>query len=381
MNSVEEYESTYATRLTATAPAAIAVIELSGPSAETWLLQCWRPATKTPRRIDSIRYGTWSRVNQSGSATRALAKTEMPEDVIICWVTPNIVEIHCHGGKQAADRILHDLKELGAEISSSDERISKQTSDPYVVEALVDLEKSTTEVTTAILLDQVRGALSLEMATIQKAIKQENRAEAIARIHALLSRQRYGLHLSQPWRIAIIGLPNAGKSSLLNAILGYDRAIVDATAGTTRDALNEHTSLLGWPFVLVDTAGLRDATDAIEQEGIQRAIATINLSDVILLLVEPRQGWSRWHDQIFAANESKCIAIHSKADLGLALPAIPDSLTCVSISAIQKTGMDALYEAIIANLIPDPPQPGQAVPFRTKHVELLKSWLGKGDVA
>ncbi len=412
--------ATHATRLTATTPSAIAVIELSGPSAEQWLQQCWRPATQLPKRHDAIRYGAWTGLQSPGNVADTSKNIQAYEDVVICWTAPDAVEIHCHGGVQAANRILDDLKFCGAKIRSAEERISSQITDPYIAAALIDLQKATTEITTAILLDQARGALARAMAEIQKLVEHHNstsfqrrlgfqsvrktidkpnvtqlnreppalsegleaasqlsefeNSEAIARIDELRSRQSYGLHLTQPWRLAIIGPPNSGKSSLLNAILGYNRAIVDPTAGTTRDALNEYTSLLGWPFVLVDTAGLRDTIDAIEQQGVERAHATIESSDIILLLVEPNQGWNDRHELVYRSHPSKCIAVYSKADLGSVLPKIPSDLTATSISAHTRHGLETLYEIILKKLIPIPPQLGQAVPFRNEHIEQLNRW-------
>ena len=382
--------ATYATRLTVAAPAAIAAIELSGPSAQVYLQQFWRPATELPRCTNAIRYGAWTGPRSQIDAAEVSGNVQVAEDVVICWTTQDTVEIHCHGGMQAAKRILNDLKLCGAEIQTAHSRISSQTSDPYVAAALIDLEKTTTEITTSILLDQARGALSRAMAEIKSFIERNqetelrtgstprselNNAEVIARISELRSRQRYGLHLTQPWRLAIIGPPNSGKSSLLNVVLGYDRAIVDPTAGTTRDVLNENTSLLGWPFVLVDTAGLRDTNDSIEREGVEKAYGAIETSDIILLLVEPAQGWKPRHEQVYQSHSSKCIAVHSKADLGLALPKIPSDLIATSMSAQTRQGLETLYEIILKKLIPIPPQPGQAVPFRREHIEQLDQWL------
>ncbi len=375
MSDVEHFASTFATRLTTAAPAAIAVIELSGPTTEIWLQQCWQPATVSPRQIGVIRFGSWAGVHESHSEDGTKQSLRAPEDVVVCWTSCETVEIHCHGGKQAATRILNDLKSLGAVPRSTHSRLEHQIPDQYVAAALVDLEKTTTEMTTAILLDQVRGAFSRSMAEIRQLLGQNDKRKANAKIEELLVRWQYGAHLTQPWRLAIIGPPNAGKSSLLNAILGYDRAIVDMQAGTTRDALTEQTSLHGWPFVIVDTAGLRDTLDSIEREGVERALKATKASDLVLLIVEPRQGWTAWHDAIYYEYSSKCVAVHSKSDLGLPLPAIPSNLSAICVSAQTRTGIEAMYETIIARLIPTPPQLGQAVPFRKAQVPVLEEWL------
>jgi tRNA modification GTPase len=370
---------TYATRLTAVAPAAIAVIELSGPCAEQWLMGCWQPASRLPKRVDAIRYGAWTGPRSNDSSPSSMNISTASEDVVICWTSNDTVEIHCHGGKQAATRIIEDLQGCGAIIQSSHDRIWSQVSDHYTAAARVDLEKASTEITTAILLDQARGALSQNMTAIQAGMESStkhlpHRAAMIQAIDELRSRARYGMHLTQPWRLAIIGPPNSGKSNLLNAILGYDRAIVDSTAGTTRDVLNEHTSLLGWPFVVFDTAGLRETQDTIEQQGVKKAYEAIDTADLILLLVEPTQGWSSPHDQVYRSHTAKCIAVHSKSDLRLPVPKIPSELVATSISAQARQGLQTLYEIILQALIPIPPQPGQAVPFRKEHIAQLDQW-------
>jgi tRNA modification GTPase len=367
---------TYATRLTAVAPAAIAVIELSGPRAEQWLMECWRPASNLPKRVDAIRYGAWTGPSSNAHSETRLTQNTAFEDVVVCWTSNDTVEIHCHGGKQAAERILDEVQRCGAILRTCHARISAQASDAYIAAALIDLERASTEITAAVLLDQARGALSQAMALLNP---REELSEPLARnketwiqqINELRSRASYGLHLTQPWRLAIIGPPNSGKSSLLNAILGYDRAIVDPVAGTTRDVLNEHTSLLGWPFVVFDTAGLRETHDSIEKQGIEKAYEAIDSADLVLLLVEPTQGWGAWHDQLYRSHSSKCIAVYSKQDLGLALPKIPSGLLATGVSARTLQGLERLYETILKVLIPIPPQPGQAVPFRQEHVAQL----------
>lgn len=148
--------------------------------------------------------------------------------------------------------------------------------------------------------------------------------------------------LRDGFRVAIIGAPNAGKSSLLNALAGRDAAIVSESPGTTRDLVEVHLDLGGYPILLTDTAGLRDAMDPIEREGILRARASAEASDLILVLHAP--------DTIDSPMEHftpscEVISVRSKADLAIQ----PTSFTCdLEISIRQRSGLDSLKSLIVS---------------------------------
>ncbi len=162
-----------------------------------------------------------------------------------------------------------------------------------------------------------------------------------------------GKHLIEPWKIAVVGPPNAGKSSLLNAILGFDRAIVAPTAGTTRDVLNERTSLMGWPFEILDTAGIRASDDVVESEGIRRALASVETSDLALCLIDPFVGWTEQHTQLHKDFGPKLLWIVTKKDLGLPEPCLLIDGGSIALSAKTGEGMAELYNRVIERLIPD----------------------------
>src|SRR4029077_12681237 len=135
--------------------------------------------------------------------------------------------------------------------------------------------------TAEILLDQVAGALEAEVRRVLR-IAASDPSEALASLDTLIERSAVGLHLVTGWKIALAGRPNVGKSRLLNALAGFDRAIVDPSPGTTRDIVTVRTALDGWPVELADTAGLRVSDDPVEASGIERAQDRQERADVVV---------------------------------------------------------------------------------------------------
>jgi len=186
------------------------------------------------------------------------------------------------------------------------------------------------------------------------------------------------------WRVAIVGPPNAGKSSFLNRILGYTRAIVHDKPGTTRDVLRERTSILGWPVEFIDTAGLRETDCSVEAEGVRRAMEVLGESDLILLLVEPNEGVVALHEQILDDYHEKVLVVVTKSDLftsksdtATVQAALNRSLPVVAISSAMNLGVDELFQAMIARLIPYEISKGQAVPFRKQQVRAIQELKAK----
>src|SRR5262249_42285045 len=133
-------------------------------------------------------------------------------------------------------------------------------------------------------------------------------------IGQLLNRAPLGAHLTQPWRVVIAGPPNVGKSSLINAILGYERAIVFDQPGTTRDVVTAATALDGWPVELADTAGLPAGVDPLDRAGIERETAQADEADCLLLVFDASQPWTHEHELLIERWPS-AIVVHNKHDL------------------------------------------------------------------
>ena len=164
----------------------------------------------------------------------------------------------------------------------------------------------------------------------------------------LLNEARRGLRLNDGLRVVIVGRPNAGKSSLLNALAGSDRAIVSATAGTTRDVLREQLSIDGIAFELADTAGLRDSVDDVEREGIRRAHGELQRADVAVLVTEAQQAQA--DIELLAALPASVerIVLINKIDRDDSVPRIEqrDSGPWLWVSAKTGAGLDALRDTL-----------------------------------
>ncbi len=291
--------------------------------------------------------------------------------VVVLEGDPPGVEVQCHGGSAAIAMVVEALQERGCRLVEPSEFVRDIEPDPYRAVAWEDLAKASTLRTAEILLEQAQGALDREMAAIEG-----NPVEALPRIEALIERARFGRRLVSGWRVVIAGKPNAGKSRLLNALAGYDRAIVAATPGTTRDAVTVRTAFDGWPVELVDTAGVREAEDSVERAGVDRALRERERADLTLLVLDRSRPLSEADRR---PPEGPVLVIASKADLTAAWePAevFGDRIPFVVVSAQTGEGLDELAAAVARLLVPDPPPPGAAVPFRTEHLERLRTLKG-----
>jgi tRNA modification GTPase len=229
-------------------------------------------------------------------------------------------------------------------------------------------------------MDQVRGALDEALDQIEKHAKEGRLAEARRIADGIWRWADVGLHLIHPWRVVLCGPPNVGKSSLLNRLLGYSRAVVHAEAGTTRDLLAESTSIEGWPVTLIDSAGVRESEHEVESLGIERARRAIDTADRLLLLIDPDAGWTDEHQAIWQAHSSKCLLVRTKSDRDES-SSPPSNIPSIAylVSAMSGAGIEELMQAISRSLVPDHPLPRTAVPFRSWHVENLSRLLAGNE--
>lgn len=398
---MEDATRSVATKLTGDLPAAIAVIEIHGPKVEPWLAAHWSPASGSHQlHLNSIRYGSLTTLPPTTdiTTTHTANQNSIGESVVVCKTKSNTVEIHCHGGLLAAATILASLEAFGFDILSQSQWIKLQNTDPISAQATEALQQAKTLKATRILLDQQSGALQRAFDEIDSLIRQRQVAQAMRLVQSLKRWSELGTHLIAPFSVVLCGPPNVGKSSLLNRLLGYQRAIVHAQAGTTRDLLAEETSIGGWPVRLLDSAGIRDTEDGIEQAGVERAQQAFERSDLVLILVDSTQGWTENHTAIFeriiqsreptpgsnSLAKPICKLLYTKCDLSIQQPGnqsqdhVPEPNLppedIVRISSKTGEGIDELLHKIRLWLVPEEPEAGQGVPFHFQHRMKLENY-------
>jgi len=361
LSKMSELKQSTACKITGDAPSAIAVIELIGPQAIEWLARHWTPAHRSDMiRIDAIRYGILRLPTQAGEPPE---NAPAGESVVVCRTAEDRYELHCHGGHAASHAILNRLLDEGIRIQSAIESFAQTQTDPIDTEATLELLKAKTLRTARILMDQKRGALRNALNQIDRALERADLPEAQRLAEELKSWNEVGKHLTSPFDVLLCGPPNVGKSSLLNRILGYRRAIVHDQAGTTRDLLVEETSIEGWPVRIQDSAGIRTSGDLTEQLGVQRAIEASSSADLQLILVDPAEGWTPAHQGLLDSKPHKSMLVLTKADLQLPSPNSLPACPSLSVSAQTGEGIDELLRAIARGLVPVEPSEKQAVLF------------------
>jgi tRNA modification GTPase len=268
-----------ASLLTPAGRGAVAVIAAEGHAALASVDAHFHAANRlrpSAQAINRIVFGHWTDANHR-------------EEVVVCRTAEAALEVHCHGGVAAAQRILAALAAAGCRVESWTDCLNAHAIHPVEAEADAALAAAGTRRTAAILLDQRHGALGREIEAAQAELAANNPIQTTAaaeRIARLLDGAALGLRLTRPWHVAIAGQPNVGKSSLMNALIGYQRAIVFDQPGTTRDVLAAETAVDGWPVRFTDAAGLRTADDELEAAGVELARQALARADIVVWVLD-----------------------------------------------------------------------------------------------
>lgn len=350
-------------------PAAVAVVRVSGPKADA-ALEMLAGTLPEPRRMALAALRVDGEVVDNALIVRFPGPASATGE--------DVAELHLHGGRSVVAAVLAALGRIaGLRAAEAGEFTRRAFANGRIdlaeAEGLADLLEAETEAQRRAALALAGGALSRQVADWQArllALAAEVEAaldfsdeddvtplagDFEARLDAL--REEVAAWLARPpaerlrdgVRVVVAGPPNAGKSSLLNVLAGRDAAIVTALPGTTRDLIEAPIALGGAPFVLIDTAGLRESDDAVEAIGVARARASLAAADIVLWLGEAE------------AAPGSAIRVHAKADLGPA-PGSAD----VSTSAVTGAGLDVLVRMLIQRSAEMLPAPGE-VALNARH--------------
>lgn len=365
---------TIAAIATATGRGGVGIVRISGPKASLVAEQLLNIQLQ-PRHAHYCDFK-----NRSGDV--------LDQGIALLFPGPNsftgedVLELQGHGGPVILDLLLREITQLGIRLARpgefSERAFLNDKLDLAQAEAIADLIDATSEQAARNALHSLQGAFSKRIHELVEAlIHLRIYVEAsidfpeeeidflsdgkvardlngiIERLQQVFKEARQGVLVRDGMRVVIAGRPNAGKSSLLNALSGRESAIVTSIEGTTRDVLREHIHIDGMPLHIIDTAGLRDSPDEVEQIGIQRAWQEIQQADRVLLLVDSRQSqltdpleiWPEFVNKL--ENPSKITLVRNKIDLSEEAAGLFQSNSdsvYIGISAATGAGIDDLKQ-------------------------------------
>ena len=371
----------------------IAILRMSGPRATEILKEVFRPASGSL----TARMLTYGKVMDGDDVADEAMAVLLPGPR--SYTRQDVAEIHCHGSQALCSRILRLLTAHGARPAEPGEftyrafalgridlsqaeavmRMIRADSDRAMKSAVRQIEGGVSSFIKDA-RDEITGMLAALSAAIDfpdEVEEQETREALLKKCTHLKARlsssidPRAGRLEDEGLRVALCGQPNAGKSSLLNALLGEDRAIVTAVPGTTRDVIEARTQIDGYSVILTDTAGLRDAGDEVERIGIQRAQKALSGADVRLMVIDGSEPLGQENLKL-AEEISPHLVVISKEDLPQAFPtsALEEALPGVPVLSVSAPSGEGLAElkTKIASLAK--PEAGEsAILTQARHAE------------
>jgi tRNA modification GTPase len=378
-------------------PGGIGIIRISGPDAYAIIKQLFVRKTKgSPNKNKPITDGPFISHRVYYGHILDPASGNLIDEVLAVYMQApksftreDVVEIHSHSGFVVLDRMLSAVVDAGATLSGPGEFTKRAFLNGRIdltqAEAVVDLINAPCETAVQMASCQVAGGFRDALATIKNSISNlQAQCEAsiefsesgehtcrrgdlqrtisqsiLPTIATLIQRQKDTAIFKDGVLLAIAGVPNVGKSSLLNQLVEKETAIVSDVPGTTRDVVREYFSINGVPVVVCDTAGIHDTTDPVECIGIHKARDHFRLADLVLLVLEATRGISTFEEKMIEEIEqSKTIAVINKDDLadGDSVSDIQNRLKKIRhirVSAKFGTSIDKLKELIFKAVVSD----------------------------
>lgn len=298
------------------------------------------------------------------------------------YTMEDVVEIHCHGGIMPVRKVLEAVLDAGARLAEPGEFTKRAFINGRIdlsqAEAIMDLIRAKTDLSMQAAMSQINGSISKQVRDMRQSLLEliahievtidypEHDVEEVTReqvlttsqdvlnsVEQLLSNSEQGKILREGISAAIIGRPNVGKSSLLNALLHENRAIVTDIPGTTRDLLEEYINVRGIAVRIMDTAGIRTTEDVVEQIGVERSRKALEEADLVLLMLNTAESLSEYDKELMQAIAGKkAIILLNKMDLASAFSVevlqqyIAYPIPIISISALHEQGIELLYNEI-----------------------------------
>lgn len=350
---------------------AIAVIRVSGEEAVRVCELLNRDLTAHPREL------CHAVLSQNGEVIDDCMAVYFPAPR--SYTGEDMVELNVHGGMQTVQRTMGALASLGFRPAEAGEFTKRAflngKMDLSAAEAVMDVINADAEQSLKAALLQLQGSVKREIEQLESLLLDalsgidaaidypdeaerdatqalpQSLAEAISRVETLIGESRRGKLLRDGLRVAIAGRPNVGKSSLMNALLGSDRAIVTASAGTTRDVIDEKLNLGGIPVRLIDTAGIREAENEAERIGVARARAALKSADVICLVLDASVPLREEDEALLRETEGDTrLVLLNKCDLAQICEYTGAN---IHVSAKTGQGLDALKSALMALAAPE----------------------------
>lgn len=348
--------TTVASRLTAKETAALAVIGITGSDAIAVADRMFRSVRKISLATATVGrpyYGRFGGGIWDDVLVRVTAREPIQEVIVTC-----------HGGVALVESLLAQTADAGAPTVDWQRYMECRGESPLTVECRWALTQSKSATAVNILLDQLSGTLErgFEKAATDRLV-----------IDEMLSWADLGRHVTVPWRVLLFGAPNVGKSSVLNALLGYERAIVSNLPGTTRDTLEGLALLGGWAVQLIDGAGLRSTQDELEAAGQRKILAAARDADLRIAVVDTSVAWhgdGLWPS--LGSNLQADLVVGNKSDLATDWSDHALSQVHLRCSARTGDGIGELATTIERRLAPRLPEPGTPIPINQRQVDRLR---------
>jgi tRNA modification GTPase len=352
----------------------IGVIRVSGPASTEIIRRIFRPAGKTAGGLESHRLYYGRLIDDAGEIDEVCVTVmKAPRS----YTRQDSAEISCHGSSAVLRRALKAALAGGARMAEPGEFTKRAFLNGRIdlsqAEGVIDLIKARSEGAANAAFHLMRGGLSSRIDTVKRKLlylfshleasidfpdeeletaPDETLAsgmnEALKKMEWLIKSYETGKFLKHGMGLVIIGKPNVGKSSLLNALLEEDRAIVTHHPGTTRDTIRAETELAGLPVELIDTAGLSDAPGEVEAIGMERALQAAETADVVIGLFDGSREWEKADEKVLdrLKKARACLAVINKSDLPKKLEWPASAPPCVRISVKERAGLEELLGKI-----------------------------------